>query len=82
MISQYGAVSTQPGSFFNIKTIFSGISIWSPMVKIRWSHNHVIFVIEIITSGKMVFILKQDPGFLYENVSIQGGEQNGIVQSF
>ena len=31
----------------------------------RWSHNHLIFIMEIPIPGKMVFILRQGPGREY-----------------
>ena len=37
------------------------ISIGIPIIKIRWSHNHLIFM-WIPVPGKTVFILKQAPG--------------------
>ena len=35
--------------------VFSSIGI--PIIKIRWSHGHLIFIIGILILGKMVFIL-------------------------
>ena len=33
------------------------------LIKIRWSHGHFIFIMEIPISGMMVFILKRGPNF-------------------
>ena len=35
-------------------------SVWIPIMKIRRSHDHLTFIMEIPIPGKTVFILKQD----------------------
>ena len=34
-----------------------------PIIKIRWSDDHLVFIIEITISAMTVFILKWDGGF-------------------
>ena len=41
------------------------VNIGCPIIKIRLSHNHLIFIIEIHIPEKMVFILKQSQTPLY-----------------
>ena len=38
------------------------VNIGIPIIKIRWSHDHLIFIMEIPIPGKTVFILRWGPG--------------------
>ena len=37
---------------------------WMPIIKIRWSHNCLIFIMEIFIPRKKLFILRQGSGAL------------------
>ena len=39
------------------------------MIKIRWSHDYLIFMMRIPTHGKTIFILNQGPALIYLTVS-------------
>ena len=48
-----------------------------PIIKIRWSDDHLVFIIEITISAMTVFILKWDAGFynhldLHNSISYTG----------
>ena len=50
------------GGCFNLKMLFYQYHIH---YKIRWSHDCLIFIMEIPIPGMMVFILKQVPGIIW-----------------
>ena len=44
-----------------------------PIVKIRWSHDHLIFIKQIPIPGKMVFIFRWLPGWEWLSFLMTGG---------
>ena len=59
-----------PGGCFKIKMPYHHIY---SLIKIKWSHEHFIFIMEIITPREMVFILKYYLGpFQYKDVITSG----------
>ena len=61
------------------------LAIWGigiPIIKTRWSHDHLIIIMGITTHGKMIFILKQDPvilSYTQHNLAHWGQDKMAVI---